>query len=197
MNSSLLFNARLFYDELDDYIDTIKEVDTNNDPTIILYDDVVHVFQNPIDSTTQGLELELDYHIDPSLRIIASGAIINISSNSEAISLSVPQHSFSLLANKSFNEKYNGSLGYYFVDQFKWTDARPSTVGGKYSTDDYHALDIRFSRNLKFSNTDGSISLVLKNLLDDYSDYQRQPSSSTAPVVIQNTTAYIDLRLMF
>jgi len=53
------------------------------------------------------------------------------------------------------------------------------------------------SRNLKFSNTDGSISLVLKNLLDDYSDYQRQPSSSTAPVVIQNTTAYIDLRLMF
>ena len=196
INSSLLFNARLFYDVLDDYIDTIKQVDTNNDPSIILYDDVVHVFQNPINSTTQGIELELDYRIDPSLRIVASGAVLNITSNSEAISLSVPRHSFSLLATKAFNEKYNGSLGYYYVDQFKWTDARPST-DGKYSTDDYHALDIRLSRNLKFSNTDGSLSLVLKNLLDDYSDYQRQPSSSTAPVVIQNTTAYIDLRLMF
>jgi len=197
MNSSLLFNARLFYDVVDDYIDTIKEEDTNDDPSIILYDDVIHVFQNPINSTTQGVELELDYRIDPSLRIIASGAVLNITSNSEATQFSVPQHSFSLLASKSFNEKYNGSLGYYYVDKFKWTDARPSTVGGQYSTDDYHTIDMRLSRNLKFSNTDGSLSLVLKNLLDDYSDYQRQPSSSTAPVVIQNTTAYIDLRLRF
>jgi len=197
MNSSLLFNARLFYDVVDDYIDTIKEEDTNDDPTIILYDDVIHVFQNPINSTTQGLELELDYRIDPSLRIIASGAILNIASNSEATSFSVPRHSFSLLATKSFNEKYNGSLGYYYVDEFKWTDARPSTVGGQYSTDDYHTIDMRLSRNLRFSDTDGSLSLVLKNLLDDYSDYQKQPSSSTAPVVIENTTAYIDLRLRF
>jgi iron complex outermembrane receptor protein len=196
MNSSLLFNVRLFYDVVDDYIDTIKEEDTIDDPNIILYDDVVLVFQNPINSTTKGLELELDYRIDPSLRIIASGAVLNITSNSEATSLSVPRHSFSLLASKDFNEKYNGSLGYYFVDQFKWMDARPST-DGKYSTDDYHTIDVRLSRALKFSNTDGSISLVLKNLLDDYSDYQRQPSNSTAPVVIQNTTAYIDLRLRF
>ena len=196
MNSSLLFNARLFYDVVDDYIDTIKEEDTNDDPNIILYDDVVLVFQNPINSTTQGLELELDYRIDPSLRLLASGAILNITSNSDATRLSVPRHSFSLLGSKQFNEKYNGSLGYYFVDQFKWMDARPSS-DGKYSTDDYHTIDMRLSRNLKFSSTDGSISLVLKNLLDDYSDYQRQPSNSTAPVVIQNTTAYIDLRLRF
>jgi iron complex outermembrane receptor protein len=196
INSSLLFNARLFYDNLNGYIDTLKEEDTNTDPTIILYDDVVHVFRNPIDSTTTGLELELDYHIDPSLRLITTGAIVNISSNSDAISLSAPQHSLSLFLNKRFNEKYEGSLAYYYVDAFKWTDARPSAAD-PYSTDEYNALDVRVSRNFSTRQTNGSLSLVIKNLFDEYSDYLKQPSNSTAPIVIQNTTAYIDFRLNF
>lgn len=196
INSSLLFNARLFYDDMDSYIDTIKEEDTNTDPTTILYDDVVHVFNNPINSTTKGLELELDYNINPTTRLIASGAVIDISSNSDAISLSAPHHNYSLLLTKIFNEKYNGSLGYYYVDAFKWTDARPGSTDN-YSTDDYHTLDMRLSRNFKLEQTNASLSLVLKNLLDDYSDYQKEPSNSTAPQVIQNTVAYIDFRLSF
>ena len=121
LNSSLLFNARLFHDDITDYIDTIREdvdpalgdnvVDDPDDP-IDPSKNTVLVYQNPISSTTNGLELELNYYIDPSLRLIASGAIINISSNSEAIELSAPQHSYSLLLTKRFNEKYNGSLGY-------------------------------------------------------------------------------------
>ena len=206
INSSLLFNARLFHDDITDYIDTLKE---DVDPAIDNVPDdpndfgdpnaanTVLVFQNPISSTTNGLELELDYHIDMSLRLIASGAIINISSNSDAISLSAPQHSYSLLLTKRFNEKYNGSLGYYFVDEFKWTDARSPSPTDVYTTDDYHALDMRLSRNFKFSQTDGSLSLVLKNLLDDYSDYQKGPHSGAAPQIIQNTVAYVDLRLNF
>ena len=163
----------------------------------------VLVFQNPISSTTNGLEIELDYHIDKSLRLIASGSIINISSNSDAISLSAPQHSYSMLLTKRFNEKYNGSLGYYFVDEFKWTDARApdNPTGGPtidfYSTDDYHTLDLRLSRNFKSSQTNGSLSLVLKNLLDDYSVYQKAPHNSAAPQIIQNTVAYVDFRLNF
>ena len=198
INSSLFFNARLFHDDVSNYIDTVKETDTMAEPDEILFDDVVHVFRNPISSSTTGLELELDYHIDPSLRLIASGAIININSdNSEAIMLSAPQHSYSLLLTKRFNEKYNGSLGYYFVDEFKWTDARSLNPADDFTTDDYHTLDMRLSRNFKFDQTHGSLSLVLKNLLDDYSDYQKDPSNDTAPQVIQNTVAYIDFRLSF
>ena len=96
-----------------------------------------------------------------------------------------------------FNEKYNGSLGYYFVDEFKWTDARSPSQTDVYTTDDYHTLDMRLSRNINFSQSNGSLSLVLKNLLGDYSDYQKDPSNSTAPQVIQNTVAYIDFRLSF
>lgn len=211
LNSSLLFNARLFHDEITDYIDTLRE---DVDPAIDNVPDdpndfgdpnarnTVLVYQNPIYSTTEGLELELDYRINPSLRIIASAAFIDINSNSHATSLSAPQKSFSLLLAKSFNENYNASLGYYFVDEFKWTDARsPTPPSGPttdfYTTDDYHTLDIRFSRNFNFSQTKGSLSLVLKNLLDDYSDYQKSPHDNAAPVIIQNTVAYIDFRISF
>jgi iron complex outermembrane receptor protein len=197
INSSLFFNARLFHDDISNYIDTVEEADTIAEPDEILFDENVDVFRNPISSSTTGLELELDYYIDPSLRLIASGAIINISSNSNAIAHSAPQHSYSLFLTKRFNEKYNGSLGYYYVDEFKWTDARDISREDEVSTDNYHALDMRLSRNFKFSQTHGSLSLVLKNLLDDYSDYQKYQISSTAPQAVQNMMAYIDFRLNF
>ena len=194
LNSSLLFNARLFHDDTTDYIDTLKE---DVDSALDNFNGTALVFRNPIYSETNGLELELDYHIEPSLRLIANGAIINISSSSNAIAHSAPQHSYSLFLTKQFNEKYNGSLGYYFVEEFKWTDARDTSQADEVSTDDYHTLDLRLSRNFNFSKTHGSLSLVLKNLLNDYSDYQKHQISSTAPVAVQNTVAYIDLRLSF
>jgi iron complex outermembrane receptor protein len=204
MNSSLHFNARLFHDDVSNYIDAVKdENDDNFEPNEIPFDTDVHVFRNQISSSTTGLELELDYYIDPSLRLIASGAIVNINSSSDAISQSAPQHSFSLLASKKFNEKYNGSLGYYFVEAFKWTDATPRAVSGgttpssNISTEEYQTLDLRASRNFVTNKTKGSLSIVLKNLLDDYSDYQAAPRGDSAPIVIQNTLWYIDFRLNF
>jgi len=194
LNSALLFNSRIFYDSLSRYIDTLR---IPSPPPDNVFDDLSNpggsntmlVFDNPIDSTTRGIELELDYHIDTSLRLIASGALIKINSDSDAASQSAPQHSYSLLLTKQFNEKYNTSIAYYFVESFKWMDAR--------GTDNYRILDLRFSRNFSAGNNNGSISLVLKNLLDDYSDYNAQPRNSTAPLAIQNTLAYIDFRLSF
>ncbi len=195
LNSALLFNGRIFYDSLSNYIDTLRIPspsppdnvnDDLSDPSSL---NTMLVFDNPIASTTRGIEVELDYHFDTSLRLIASGALIKINSNSDAASRSAPQHSYSFLLTKQFNEKYNTSVGYYFVESFKWMDAR--------GTNDYKILDLRFSRNFKSDKSNGSISLVLKNLLDDYSDYNAVPRNSTAPQVIQNTMAYIDFRLSF
>lgn len=195
-NSALLFNARLFHDDIKDFIDTLREdvdpaigdnipdgLDPSNPNTVL-------VFQNPISSTSTGLELELDYHIDPTLRLIASGSIINISSNSDATSKSAPQHSASIITTKKFNEKYNGSFAYYYVESFKWTDSR----GG---TNDYDTLDLRLSRSIKFDQAYGSVAIVLKNLLGDFSSYQETPSSNVAPMVVHSKLAYIDFRLNF
>ncbi len=190
INSSLLFNARLFHDDISHYIKTVRETDIDPGLPIILFNDIIHVFRNPIKSTSTGLELELDYQLDATLRLIASAAIININSNFGAFSESAPQHSFSFISSKRFNEKVSGSLAYYYVESFKWTDVR----GG---VDDHHTLDMRFSRRFKYNQANGSLSVVLKNLLGDYSDYQENPSSSNAPKVVHSTLAYLDLRLNF
>lgn len=206
LDAALLFNARLYHDHISDFIDSKREDVTSLNPEDNIPDNLddlgnptasntVLVFQNPIQSTTNGLELELDYHFDTTLRLIASGAIINVNSNSMSITLSAPQYSYSLLAIKQFNEKYSGSLAYYHVDAFKWTDARG--VSDDFSTDSYHTLDMRASRSFKFNRTRGSLSVVLKNLLDEYSDYQENPSNSTAPKVVHGTLAYLDFRLNF
>lgn len=206
LDAALLFNARLYHDHISDFIDSKREDVTSLNPEDNIPDNLddlgnptasntVLVFQNPIQSTTNGLELELDYHFDTTLRLIASAAIVNISSNSMSIALSAPQHSYSLLAIKQFNEKYSGSIAYYYVDAFKWTDARG--VSDDFSTDSYHTLDMRASRSFKFNRTRGSLSVVLKNLLDEYSDYQENPSNSTAPKVVHGTLAYLDFRLNF
>ncbi len=200
LDSALLFNARLFHDNISNYIDTLRE---DVDPALgdNVPDDLadvgdpsakntVAVFRNPIDSKTTGLELELNYHVDASLRLIASGAIINVSSNSRSIAQSAPQHSVSLMTIKQFNDNYSGSLAYYYVDAFKWTDVR----GG---TNNYDTLDARLSRKIRFGESNGSVSLVLRNLLADYSNYQAQPSNATAPRVVNSTLAYLDLRLRF
>lgn len=203
LDSTLLFNARIFHDHITSFIDSIREdaatinmddnvTDTLGDPTA---PNTIQVFQNPIQSTTNGLELELNYNVDPTLKLIASGAIINVNSNSMSISLSAPQHSYSLLAIKKFNEKYNGSIAYYYADAFKWTDARGVT--DDHSTDSYHTLDLRASRNFRINQKDASLSIVIKNLLDDYSDYQESPSNNTAPKVVHSTLAYLDFRLNF
>ncbi len=190
INSSLLFKARLFHDDISNFIERVGETDAAPKPTRILFDDIIHVFRNPTYSATTGVELELDYNIDSSLRLIASAAIINIDSNSSSISKSAPQHSLSFISSKRFNELYSGSVAYYFVESFKWTDSR----GG---VDDHQTLDIRLSRKIKFNQANGSVSVVIKNLLGDYSDYQENPSSNTAPKVIHSTLAYLDIRLNF
>lgn len=194
LNSTLLFNARLFHDDINRFLDTRNVFDDVADPDEVLFDDTVTIYANELNSSSTGLEVELDYYIDPSLRLYVSGAIINISSKSEKLTTSAPQHSYSLLLSKQFTNKYNASLAYYYSEAFKWTDAFPGADG--FSTDKYDTLDLRVSRNFHLAQTDGSLSLVVKNLLDDYSDYQKNRFNNST-VAINNTIAYIDFRLSF
>ncbi len=184
LKGTFLFNARVFHDNISNYID-IEKVTTNNP---LKNYNTTNMFRNVKESATTGLELELNYHIDPTLRLIASTAIIKIRSNSGILAKSAPQHSFSLFITKQFNEKYNSSLAYYYVERFKWADAAHGS---------YQILNIRLSRNFNYNQTHGSLSLVLKNMLGSYSDYKSQPRTSTAPQIVQTPTAYIDLRINF
>lgn len=186
LRSTLLFNSRIFRDSVNNFINT-KKVPVNN-PAIDNVDNSTQLFKNYIESTTSGIEMEMDYHIDPTLRLIASGAILNITSNSHIIARSAPANSYSLLASKQFNEKYNASIAYYYVGKFGWVDA---THGA------YKILNLKFGRQYRFNQTRGSLSLVLKNLLGNYSDYKDNPRNPTAPLIVSNTIAFIEFRINY
>ena len=92
-----------------------------------------------------------------------------------------------------FNEKYSGSFGFYYVSDMSWMDANPNLPGVR-NTGIYRILDVRLARHFKFGNERLSTAVVLKNLLDEYSDYDAI-QNTPAPVVEQNLIAFIELEL--
>jgi hypothetical protein len=53
---------------------------------------------------------------------------------------------------------------------------------------------MRLVRNFKLGDEDASIAINLQNLIEDYSDYDKFPSSQ-APAVEQNLIAFIELKV--
>ncbi len=189
LNDDLLFNARIFRDTLSHLIREQKRL-------IADLDGETHVLINDNSTTIKGIEAEVDYYIDPSLRITMSASHLTIDSNdpitsgnSRNFTESAPNNSGSIFAIKQFNSKYSGSLGYYYVGQFSWIDARND------ASNDYRTMDIRLSRHLRMNNDKGSISLTLKNITGDYSNYDKYPEAG--PRIVQNLTAYLELRLQY
>jgi iron complex outermembrane receptor protein len=208
LNNKMLISTRIFQDRLEDLLDAPSVTDPTGTDNV---DMEALVFDNLYNTRVRGLEAELDYSISRSFRLVASGAILDITSEDEIrtgksreYEESAPDHSFSLLAMKDFNEKYSTSLGFYYVGDMAWMDANhnntcedggmPSSGCGFRNTQGYRKLDLRVVRNFKFGNEHASVALNLQNLLEDYSDYDKFPSSQF-PAVEQNLIAFIELKL--
>ena len=208
LNNKMLISTRIFQDRLEDLLDAPSVADPTGTDNV---DMEALVFDNLYNTRVRGLEAEIDYSTARSLRIVASGALLNITSEDEIrtgksreYEESAPDHSFSLLTMKDFNEKYSASLGFYYVGDMAWMDANhnnscedggnPSSGCGFRNTQGYRKLDLRLVRNFKFGNEHASVALNLQNLLEEYSDYDKFPSS-LYPAVEQNLIAFIELKL--
>ena len=196
LQKKLSLNTRIFQDMLDELIDA-PVTPTTATPD---FDGTAFIFNNLHATTVRGIEAELDYAIDTSTRLFASGALLDISSDddpyigkSREYEESAPDKSFSVLAMHDFNEKYSGSVGFYYVGDMSWMDANPNAPGVR-NTGVYRILDLRLARNFKFGNEHLSTAIVLKNLLDDYSDYDAI-QNTPEPVVVQNLIAYVEVKL--
>lgn len=192
LDNKLAFNARLFRNTLDKLVRLFPGIPVAEDN----FDFVAAQNINSNSTTTKGFELEFDFSVDDSLRLTGTTAYLHIGSDdnprdgqAEVLESSAPYHTASLLAIKQFNEQYSGSMGLYYVDDMSWLDA--SSRG----SNDYYALDLRFSRKLQLGSNTGKISLVLKNLLDEYSNYD--PNPDNGPLIEQNLTGYIELAVQF
>lgn len=196
LQNKLSLSTRIFQDMLDELI-TDPQVPTTATPD---FDGVAFIFSNLHATTVRGIEVEMDYSIGSSTRLFASGALLDISSDddpyegkSREYEESAPDKSLSILTMHDFNEKYSGSVGFYYIGDMSWMDANPNIPGIR-NTGVYRILDMRLVRNFKFGNERLSTAIVLKNLLDDYSDYDAI-QNTPEPVVVQNLVAYIELKL--
>jgi len=212
LRNRMLISTRIFQDRLEALLDAPEVLDPTFEDNIDFPDQgVAFVFDNLYNTRVRGIEAEIDYSTARSFRIVASGALLNITSEDEIrtgksreYEESAPDHSFSLLAMKDFNEKYSASVGFYYVGDMAWMDANhnnscedggnPSSGCGFRNTQGYRKLDLRLVRNFNFGNEHASVALNLQNLLEDYSDYDKFPSS-LSPAVEQNLIAFIELKL--
>lgn len=93
------------------------------------------------------------------------------------------------MAIKQFSGQISASLAYYYIEDYTWMDSS--------STGKQKILDAKLTRTFKVGANNGSLSLVLKNMLSNYSDYREHPRNVTSPKISHDPTAYIDLRISF
>ncbi|MCK5002178.1 MAG: TonB-dependent receptor [Gammaproteobacteria bacterium] len=191
INDKLFFNVRLFHDRLDDLIQT-ETVPVASDS----FDGEAGIHKNVDSTDVTGVEIEFDFRPDASFRFFGNVSFLGIKSNdnprdllSEEFENSAPKRTASFLAIKQFNELYSGSLGFYYADEMLWLDVpnrQPSS---------YTAMDIRISRSIRQSNSTSKLSLILKNLLDEYNDYHQLPNRG--PLAENNLTGFIEYSISF
>ena len=187
----LFLNARIFHDQLNDLIQAGSFAST-----IDTFDGVTSMQINRGSTDVTGIEVEFDIRPDTSLRFFGNATYLEIEStdnprDSLSIELenSAPKRSASLLTIKQFNEFYSGSLGIYYAGDMSWLDV-PNRAPSSYTT-----MDLRLSKSIRQSGSTSKLSLVLKNLLDEYNNYHQLPDRG--PLVENNLTGYVEYSVLF
>ncbi|MES0327345.1 MAG: TonB-dependent receptor [Gammaproteobacteria bacterium] len=191
MDDNLIFNARLFHDSLDDLIQT-ESIPFAADN----FDGQTYINRNLIGTNVQGVELELDLHLDSSLRIFGNVNYLEIESKNKIGNLakqyekSAPEWTTSMMVIKKFNENYSGSLEYHYIDKMQWLDVTSFSI-----SDSYRTLDLRLSRSIRTAGSTSKLSLIIKNLLNEYNNYHQIAESG--PLIEHNLTGYIEYSILF
>lgn len=191
INNKLLLNARLFHDSLDDLIQTETTAFTSDN-----FDATTYVNKNFSGTNVHGIELEFDLHLDSSMRIIGNANYLEIENKDDSNSLakeyerSAPEWTSSIMAIKKFNEYYSGSLEYHYIDEMQWLDVPGDNIANSYRT-----LDMHLSRSIRTTGSTSKLSLIVKNLLNDYNNYHQR--AEFGPLIENNLTGYIEYSILF
>lgn len=192
LNNRLAFNARLFRNTLNELVQLRNSIPTATDT----FDGEAAQYINSNSTTTKGIELEFDLNVDKSLRLMGAASYLKVDSEdyprdgqSDVLEVSAPKYTASLLVIKQVNEYYSGSMGLYYVDDMSWLD------GSSVDSNNYSTLDLRLTRKILLGSDTAKLSLVLKNLLDEYTNYD--PNPKNGPLLEQNLTGYLELSIQF
>ena len=87
-----------------------------------------------------------------------------------------PRHTASLLASHDFGRSWEGSLGYYYLDEMSW-------ILWSDDIDSYGRVDMRLAKTINFSNSDLKLELIGQNLGGDYHEFVQSNKFETRTFV--------------
>lgn len=167
--NGVLFDLKMYKDSIKGittFFDAPAPAEDNYKDAIL--DDIANLNWAEI----EGFETQFKYTPDKNNTFIANYARTNIKSSdinldwNNALSRSIPEHSFSFLASHDFTNKFSTSLTYYKVGSMTYTGA-----GGK--VNNYARTDLRLAYKTRYYNSNIKTELFINNLFNhDYFDFE-------------------------
>lgn len=169
LSRTFLTEVKIFREELE------RELEFVADP---FYPEVVSLF-NPgtiLDKSggatdTMGIETGVSWEFTNQSRLWATYAFAEVDQDCQELSFrcfhendATPRHTASLLISHDFGSSWEGSIGYYYLDEMAWT-----FWGG--DRESYDRVDLRIAKNVKFSRSKLKLELIGQNLGGDYREF--------------------------
>jgi iron complex outermembrane receptor protein len=156
-SAGLNLDARAYHNRIHDIVDTVN---------IAIPGDIANgrakTYLNRSAVTLRGLEYQLKWRAATGGSLALTQSWISAKSDDGAyFAMSVPRHTFSLLASHPV-AGLDASMGYYHVETMRW-------LGGKFDSH-YNRLDLRLAKNWKTADGGIEAALVLQSLNGDEED---------------------------
>lgn len=171
---ALNLDARIFSDRISDVIrfDTRTDFTVPSGVFLLNENGEVDTGLNSGNAAVDGIELQTDWKIAESTRLLFNYAYVNIREThpnlKKNFTKSMPTNSFSMMLTHRFNERWDASFAYYQVGE-------TTQLGDGDPVDLIRKSDLRVARKFKRGNVGGEVSLVVENLFNshylEFADY--------------------------
>ena len=203
MNNKLTLDIKLFKDKADQLIDRTDQPQPNTEDN---FDGLAHQTINTAKSTSEGVEVALDYRQKNNFRIYGYYAYIDIEAElfnplgndatPRRLKASAPTNTYGLLLIKHWANDFNTSLSFYRVGNMEWFDRTKKANGGSFfedrSAQPYDKVDININKTYYLGKESLVVSLALLNLAGDFYDYNKTKYTDASLLTVDTSSESIN-----
>lgn len=158
-------DARIFNDDIRDYIRTKKRNNFVTPPGLLLVGGRPNGGENSGDIAVNGFETQAKWAIAKNTQLLFNYAYVNIDANEDDtvrnITKSMPRNTISALLTHRFNPQWDASLAYYQT-------SKVAALGDGNPVDLARRTDVRLARQFNSGTWQGEVSAVVENLFNDH-----------------------------